>query len=139
MAANTAPISPITPTPLAFNTVHQLTANTAMDGTGTVNLIMTAGTNGSRVNRLVVQHLGTNVATVMRIFLNNGSTNATATNNSLVAEATIAANTLSQVAASVPVTIPLNQVMPAGYKLYYTIGTTVASGHAVTAVDAGDY
>jgi hypothetical protein len=139
MAANTNPISPITPTPLAFNTVHQLTANTATDGTGTVNLIMTAGANGSRVNRLVVQHLGTNVATVMRIFLNNGSTNATVTNNSLVAEATIAANTLSQVAASVPTTIPLNQVMPAGYKLYYTIGTSVAAGHAVTAVDAGDY
>jgi hypothetical protein len=139
MAANTNPISPITPTAAAFNVVHQLTANTAMDGTGTVNLIMTAGANGSRVNRLVVQHLGTNVATVMRIFLNNGGSNTTATNNTLVAEATIAANTLSQVAASIPVTIPLNMVLAAGYKLNYTIGTTVAAGHAVTAVDAGDY
>jgi hypothetical protein len=75
----------------------------------------------------------------MRIFLNNGLTNTTAANNSLIAEATIAANTVSQVAASVPTTITLNMVMAPGYVLNYTIGTTVAAGHSVTAVDAGNY
>lgn len=139
MAANTNPISPVAPTPLAWATAATTAANTAMDGTGTVNTIMTAGVNGARVNRLRIAHRGTNVATVMRIFLNNGLTNATVANNSLVAEVTLAANTVSQVAASVLVDLTLSMVLAAGYKLNYTIGTAVAAGYAVTAVDSGDY
>lgn len=138
MAANTNPISPIAPA-TSWNTNTITAANTATDGTGTVETCFTAGANGARVNRIQVNHRGTNVATVMRFFLNNGSTNATASNNALLAEATIAANTLSQVAASVPVTVALNCVLKPGYKINYTIGTAVAAGHAVTAYEAGDY
>lgn len=139
MAANINPISPATPTPLAYSNVAALAANTAMDGTGTVQPIMTAGANGARVNRLRIVHRGTNVATVMRIFMNNGSTNTVAANNTLISEVTMAANTVSQVAASVFVDLALNMVLPAGYVLNYTLGTSVASGFSVTAVDAGNY
>src|SRR6266545_5341807 len=122
MAANTLPISPIAPAE-SWNAAPLTAANTAMDGTGTVGTIITAGANGSRVPRVRVVHRGSNVATVLRIFENNGSTNATPANNNLVAEETIAANTLSQVAKSVFYDIYLNIVLKPGYKLNYTIGT----------------
>jgi len=138
MAANTNPISPIAPA-TNWNANNILAANTALDGTGTVETCFTAGANGARVNRIRVEHRGTNVATVMRFFLNNGSTNTTAANNVLLAEATIAANTLSQVAQSVPVDVPVNCVLKPGYKINYTIGTAVTDGHAVSCPDAGDY
>lgn len=138
MAANTAPISPIAPAE-SWNTTPLTSANTAMDGTGTVGTIITAGTNGTKVPRVRIVHRGTNVATVLRIFENNGSTNATPGNNNLVAEETIAANTVSQVAKSVFYDVYLNIVLKPGYKLNYTIGTAVASGHSVGVPDAGDY
>lgn len=108
-------------------------ANTLFDGTGTVALVFTAdATNGSKLETVTLQNLGTNVATVVRFFLNNGSTNATATNNALVQEVTWATNTASQVAASTPVIWQANLYMPAGYKLNCTIGTAVASGIMVS-------
>ncbi len=119
-----------------------LTANTAKDGTGTVVTIFTAdATNGGRVERIKVQAVGTNTATVLRIFINNGSTNATAANNTLFAELTLPATTLSEVAsqpdpAAVWVAFPV--VLPPGYKLNATIGTTIAAGVILTAI-AGKY
>lgn len=117
------------------------TANTAKDGTGTVVTVATGGSNGSIINKIEVRALGTNVATAMRFFVNNGSTNATATNNSLVYEATIASTTLSEVTALADniidvtrgaTTEPAVPFLPPGYKINVTIGTTVASGLAVT-------
>mgnify|MGYP001571778310 FL=1 len=81
--------------------------------------------------------LGTNAQTVMRFFVNNGSTNATAANNSLVAEAGLPGTTLSESASiSVPGldTIPVGVAFPAGYKLNITLGTAVSAGWQVTVV-----
>lgn len=115
-------------------------ANTAKDGTGTVLTIFTAdATNGGRVDRIRARALGTNVATVLRVFINNGSTPATAANNTLWAEATLPATTLSEVGALAVVEIPNGSdagfplVLPPGYKLNVTLGTAVAAGYAVTA------
>lgn len=113
-------------------------ANTAFDGTGTVATAFLAGSNGSKVEDIYLQHLGTNVATVVRFFVNNGSTNATATNNTLIHEETMAANTASQVAASIALIWRPNLVLPAGYKINVTIGTAIASGVQVTCV-GGDF
>ena len=110
-------------------------ANTAKDGTGTVVTVFTAdASNGGRVEKLKVRAAGTNVATVLRVFINNGSTNATPANNTLYTEATIAATTLSEVAALADTEIALNLALPAGYKINITIGTAVAAGLAVTGV-----
>lgn len=133
---NTKPIYSRQPN-LAWGTVA--TANTAKDGTGTVVTVFTAdATNGGRIEKLKVRAAGTNVATVLRVFINNGSTNATAANNTLYTEATIAATTLSEVAALADNEIPLNLTLKPGYKINVTIGTTVAAGLAVTGV-GGDY
>lgn len=135
MTANMNPIFPITPK-IGWGTI--LTANTAKDGTGTVVPIFTAGVNGSRVDQIKVRPTGTSVATVLRVFINNGMTNATAANNSLYTEATVPAVTLSEMVAQVDTVIPLNLTLPAGYVLNCTIGTTVAAALAVTA-QGGDY
>lgn len=116
-----------------------ITQNTSLEGTGTVATLLTAdATNGSQVNKIRIVHMGTNIATVLRIFVNNGSTNAIATNNALIKEVTIAANTLSQTAASLAYEIPMNLVLQAGYKLNVTIGTSIAAGLMVEA-EGGDY
>jgi hypothetical protein len=139
MAGNTAPI---------YSRIGDIqwgslitTANTAKDGTGTVVTIFTAdATNGGRVERIRIRAAGTNVATVLRVFVNNGSTNTTASNNSLLTEITVAATTLSEVAALTIVEIPnsvdgiLPLVLPPGYKLNITIGTTISAGLYVTAI-----
>lgn len=138
MAANSTPIFSKVGS-VQWGTI--LTANTAKDGTGTVVTIFTAdATNGGRVDRVRAKALGTNVATVLRIFINNGSSNATPANNILYAEATLPITTLSEVAAIPVVEIPTTTdfgfplVLDPGFKLNITIGTTVAAGYAVTAV-----
>jgi len=109
------------------------TANTAKNGTGTVVSVFTAGASGAKVDTILFRALGTNVATVARVFLNNGSTNATAANNVLIGEITLTATTLSEVAALPAYEIPINRVIPAGYEINITIGTTVAAGYAISA------
>lgn len=117
-----------------------VTANTSKDGSsGTVyGPIMTAGASGSRVDFLRLRALGTNVATVCRVWINNGGVTTTPANNTLFTEYTCPATTLSEVAALAEVTIPMNVSLPAGYKVYVTFGTATAAGFHVTAV-GGDY
>lgn len=145
MPVNTTPIFPISQN-VSWGNV--LTANTAKDGTGTVVTVFTAGANGSKIDQIKVRALGTNIATVLRFFINNGSVNSATANNSLIHEVTIPITAVSEVAAladtdvliakndgEVAVPIPY---LPAGFKLNVTIGTTVASGFQIT-VHGGDY
>lgn len=136
MAANTSPI--FTGTPRTSYITTGTAANTNLDGTGTVATIFTAGANGSKVETVALWNIGSNVATVVRIFVNNGSTNATAANNALVQEFTWASNSVSQTSASLPVLWNPNIYLPTGYKLNVTIGTAIASGIMATAI-GGDY
>ncbi len=137
MPGNTAPIfSKIA----HIEWVNGITAaNTAKDGTGTVETIFTAdATNGSFLQKLIVRPRGANVASVLRVFLNNGSSNATAANNALVGELSLPATTNSEVAALNGYEYGMNIPVPAGYRLHVTLGTAVAGGYAVSAV-GGDY
>ena len=124
MAASTTPIYPLT---AAIGSGKVLTANTNLDGTGTIVSILASGANGTRLDYVQAVHLGTNVATVLRLFLYTGSTYA------IYKEATIAANAINQTAASVAVTIPCGDFIPAGYTLYASVGTTIAAGVMVSA------
>jgi hypothetical protein len=141
MPANTAPIFSAKGA-IQWNPAILNTANTAKDGTGTVATVFTgnaAGNNaGNFVQKLVARPLGTNVATVLRLFINNGSVNSTAANNSLIAELTLPATTVSEIAAQPDFVLPLNLAVPAGFKLNATIGTTVVAGFAVTII-GGEY
>lgn len=129
MPANVLPVFPITP---VVSWSKLTAANTAHDGTGAVAKVFTAGGNGARVDRIKVRALGTNVATVLRIFINNGSANTTAANNTLYMEKTVPATTLTEVAELKDTVITLDMALPAGYVINCTIGTAVAAGLAVT-------
>ena len=114
-------------------------ANTAKDGTGTVNTVFTAVTvTGSYLQKLIIRPMGTNVASVLRVFMNNGLTNVTAANNCMIGEIGLPATTLSEVAALAGLELPLNIPIPPGYKINVTLGTAVAGGYAVSA-HGGDY
>lgn len=49
------------------------TANTARDGTGTIGVVFTAGTNGSRIDRVVIKATGTTTAGLVRLFIHDGT------------------------------------------------------------------
>lgn len=115
------------------------TANAAKDGTGVVDTVFTAdASNGSYLQKLIVRPRGTNVASVLRVFLNNGASNAVAANNALIAELSLPATTNSEVAALAGNELGLNIPIPPGFKVNITLGTAVAGGYAVTAI-GGDY
>ena len=55
--------------------VAQLSAaNTNRDGSGTVVTIISAGTNGTRVDDIVIEATATTTAGMVRLFLHNGTT-----------------------------------------------------------------
>jgi hypothetical protein len=115
--------------------------NTTADLTsGTTYLLFTSeATNGSYVQRIRFRPtVGSTTGTVARIWLNNGSTTGTATNNILYDEITLPATTTSATTATVGYELPLGFALPAGWKIYATLGTASANGWAATVI-AGDY
>ena len=147
MAQNTNPIFPLTP----VNTwVSGAAANAATPGvTANTTKDLTSGTiygpiftgkavDGSRLYFIKVRALGTNVQTVVRIWINNGSATGTAANNTLYLERTLIATTVSETAEQPDIILPLNISLSAGYRIYATFGTAVAAGFHLTAV-GGDY
>jgi hypothetical protein len=113
--------------------IINVAANTATDGTGTVSTIWTAdATEGGLLSVVTIKpvtHTGSNnVANVARFFINNGSTNATASNNSFIGEVGLIATTGVAAAAVIELSFPVNKVFPPGYKLNVCLGTTVGAG-----------
>lgn len=137
MAANTVPI--FTKVPSAAQSGRLVTANTTRDlSSGTTYIIFTAGSEGGRVEKVILQPLGTNTATVVRIFRNNGGTITVAANNSIIKEVTMPGTAVSEVAALASTEIALDLGLKATERLVCTIGTAVAAGIDASAV-AGDY
>lgn len=110
-------------------------ANTAVDGTGTVYTVWTAdATNGGFLQRLRIKAANISVATVLRVFINNGSTNATAANNILFEEMGLVVITATNTAATLPFEIPMNIALPPGYKVNVCLATSVTGIIQVTGV-----
>lgn len=145
MPANTSPIYSITGDiqSVAQNNsglVVGPTANTALDGSGTLYKLFTAGANGSYVQKVRFRPVGSPAATVCRVFVSS-STTTSATNTWLYDEITLPAVTLSQTAATSVFELPINFALNASYLLYVTFGTSTGSagtGYSVVCV-AGDY
>jgi hypothetical protein len=115
------------------------TANTAKDGTGTVATIFTAKpVEGSQVFRIRCVPAGTNVASVLRVWINNGSATSTATNNILWREISLPATTLTEVAAQTTYYTDAPIRLPDSYRLTCAIGTSVAAGWYIS-VEGADY
>lgn len=137
MAANTSPI--FLRAPKSQWSALSASAVTSMDGTdANVKTIFTADvTNGSKVEDVYIQPLATNTATVVRFWVNNGSSAAVATNNTLVHEEVVPANTIAQTTAAITTVWRANLVLPAGYKLMAAQG--VATGQMQITAVGGDY
>jgi len=102
-------------------------------------LVFTAdATDGGFIARLRFKAIGTNVASVARIFLNNGSANTTAANNSFYGEVTLPATTAINTAATIEIDYPMNFALPPGFRIYVGIATTVAAGWVCTPI-GGEY
>lgn len=110
-----------------------MTNTKAYDGTeaagSSMAKVYTVGANGGRVDKIIVRPSGdagaapsgASTATVMRVWVNNGSVNTTATNNALIAELTVPTFTPSAVAALTGYELPINLVLPANYTIW--VGT----------------
>jgi hypothetical protein len=145
MPANTSPIYSIVGAvdSVATNNsglVVGPTANTALDGSGTLYKAFTAGANGSYIQKIRFRPVGSPAATVCRVFISS-STTTSATNTWLYDEITLPAVTLSQTAASSVFELPLNIAVDPNYLLYVTFGTSTGAagtGYSVVTI-AGDY
>jgi hypothetical protein len=145
MPANTAPIFSIVgavDSTAANNTgtVAGPTANTALDGSGTLIKAFTAGANGSYIQKIRFRPVGSPAATVCRVFISS-SASTSATNSWLYDEITLPANTLSQTTATSVFELPLNIALDPSYLLYVTFGTSTGSagtGYSVVVI-GGDY
>ena len=140
MPANTKAIYPISPNVSGKNI---MVADTNLKAPVTNGIILvTAGENGTRIDAVSVRSLGTNVATVLRIFWNDG-TGIGESNFQLIHEVLLPATTAqtANVTGSDIILLPINfandgrGVLPpalkSGQKLYISLGTTVASGYSV--------
>ena len=121
-----------------------VTANNTIDiTTGTSYLAFTAdSTNGGFVRnaRVKVNPSQSTAATVVRFWLNNGSTTGTATNSAIIGELGLPATTTSATSPQADFDYPLNFAMPPGYRLYVTVGTAPGGSSEITvAVFGGKY
>lgn len=143
---------PGNPQPI-FSRVGDVTANSGAVSTGKMGMTLTivAGdytgqngnnqivftsdaTNGSFIQKLRFKALGTNVATVARIYLNNGGSQALANNNAFIGEISLPATTAIATAATVDLEYPLNIALNPGFQVLCGLGTAVAAGWVVTGI-----
>lgn len=119
-------------------TMSQLTKDAAATYTGVDAddvLVFTAhATNGGYVERLRMKSVGTNIATVARIYLNNGSDHTVATNNAFYGEQSLQATTAILTAATVEIDYPMNMLLNPGFRIYVGLATAVAAGWVITAI-----
>lgn len=122
--------------------MNQMVLNAANDYTGIdadVSLVWTShATDGGYVKGIKAKAGGTNTASVARIYINNGSTPGTATNNTFFGEMSLPATTAIATAATVEPYYPIEQSFPPGFRIYVGIATAVAAGWCFNAV-AGQY
>lgn len=148
MAANINPIAILQP-------VNASDGNTALaptltaannDYTGvSAQVVFTAhATEGGRLGAIRLVPKGTNVATLVRIFLNNGGAIGTATNNQFLFEMALPASTASATAAQNIIEVPMGGNMRGinlqpGFRVTAQLATAVATGWVAQAIDGGRF
>lgn len=140
MAANTAPIFPITPVAQGLSVVSAsaLTSRAAITGTTGLSLCFTAGSNGSRIDTIILQATGTTLAGLIDLWIFDGTTSRLIYETAVTV---VTPNTTTTVGfnANISTTtfcggVPLT--IPSGYALYCSsqvasqlIGVTTVGGH----------
>jgi len=147
-APNTQPIFTVVPEIQFVTGSFTGTIWAASDITGatigtSVHLVFTAGAQGSYVQRLRFRMIPqtsavSTTATKVRVWLNNGSTIATAANSVMYDEIGLPLTTEALAAQTIGYDLPMNFALPAGWKIYLTVATASANGWAASCI-AGDY
>lgn len=145
MTANTTPIFSLIPK----TTWGKVTAaDGSTDGTDAdVVLVYTANaTDGGFISRIIAQPISTSGSTNtsaanIRLYLNNGSTVATGTNNILFKEVSVPLIAVGLTATTTvgALEIPLNFQMQAGYRIYVGVSAMAANTQWNFVAIAGDY
>jgi hypothetical protein len=152
MAQNTSPIFTLKPeiqwasnatNPFITSAVLGATTTAAYDGTSGAYLVFSGNaTNGSFLQKLILEPgPGNNgTAAVLRVFINNGLTTATASNNALVMSYSLPTTTASATAQASHIEVPLNIQIPPGYRVYTVLSSSalLTGGWAIIGV-GGDY
>lgn len=138
MPANTSPIFTLTPVAKTVS-VTTATADSPLRGGAGNNFstILSAGANGTRVDRITVQSQGTSVAGELLLFIHDGSVNwffKEIAITAITASSTVAAFTAELVRTD---GLPL-AVLPTGYSLKCCVTVTQTNALNCTAF-AGDY
>lgn len=108
------------------------TANTNRDGTGTLGVLLTASSNGTRIDRINIQALSTTTAGMVRFFVYDGATYY------LWREVPVVAKTPSGTETAYSATLSnLALLLQSGWSL--RVGTNNAEAFAITATFAGDF
>lgn len=97
-------------------------ANTNRDGTGTIVTIFTAGSSGSRIDRITIKATGTTTAGMVRFFIHDGTT------YHLFREISISAITASGTVATFSAAMSSNNAQDIGY-----LPLTLPTGHSLRA------
>lgn len=91
-------------------------------------------TNGGFIQRLRFKATGTTVASVARIYINNGATHVTATNNSFYGEISLPAVTAINTAATSDIDYPMNFALNPAFQIWVGLATTVAASWICIAI-----
>ena len=131
MTANTDPIFTLVPK-IGHGIIS--TANTNLDGSGTIVTIITGGTNGTRITRIVTQAITTTTAGIVRLYIYDGA------EYMLWREISVTAITIDNSTVGFTSTIDLNGekalILPYGWSL--AAAPSIAESFVVTA-EGGDY
>ena len=118
-----------------------VTANNTIDLTsGTSYLVWTAdATNGGYLDeiRVKVNPANNSAATVVRFWINNGSTTGTAANSAIIGELQLPATTTSATAALPDFSYAVKKAWPPGYRVYITLGTAPGGSCELSATAFG--
>lgn len=135
----TAPIFVNVPKVYSSNTITA--ANVSKDlSTGTIPppVFQANTTNGSFLDHIRAKPLGGQIASVARVFWNNGQATTTAINNAMITEISLPAITGTETAAQIDIVIPVKEALPPSANVYVLLGTAVANGWVFTGW-GGDY
>lgn len=132
---NTDPVYPKEPDVQVGAGVLGPSANTAQDGTGSniTSIWQADDTNGGFLWKLLLNSVGSPVATVLRVYLCSVTgtftpgTSNTASNTTLVAELSLPAVTVSQTVNGPAYPLNLNLPVPPGYRILVAFGTSTGS------------
>jgi hypothetical protein len=153
MAANINPIAvlqPVNSTDGTNTTASPLgvTLTTGFNDFTGVNaqVVFTANpVEGGRLSGITLAPTGTNVASLIRIFVNNGGAVGTAANNRFIYELGLPATTASATTAGAVLEVPLGSANFKGYNLQPSfrvlaqLATTVAGGWSVSPAGGGRF